>query len=73
MAVGGYGQGIGVGQSTSRATGGTNLYGTSSGLTNSYDNGSHDILRGVGRSAGNANAGGYGASASEMGYFHKRA
>lgn len=69
MGVGGYGQSLGVGHSTSRATGGSNnLYGTSSGLSNAYDTSSNDLLRGVSRSGSNPNSG-YGTGSSGLSAF----
>lgn len=68
MSVGAYGQTLGVGHSTSRATGGSNsLYGTSSGL-NAYDASSNDLLRGVSRSGSNPNSG-YGTGSSGLSAF----
>jgi hypothetical protein len=65
LSGGPYGQPIGVGLGTSRTSASTNsLYGTSSGLSNTYDSGTNDLLRGVSRSASNNTA--YGTTSSGL-------
>jgi hypothetical protein len=65
LSGGPYGQSIGVGLGTSRTSASTNsLYGTSSGLSNAYDSGTNDLLRGVSRSTSNNTA--YGTTSSGL-------
>ncbi|KAH7330072.1 hypothetical protein BKA65DRAFT_404710 [Rhexocercosporidium sp. MPI-PUGE-AT-0058] len=65
--TGGFGQGIAVGLGNSRSSASSNsLYGSTSGLSNPYDAGANDLLRGVGVSRSGSNSGGtaYGSSSS---------
>jgi hypothetical protein len=65
LSGGPYGQSIGVGLGTSRTSASTNsLYGTSSGISNAYDSGTNDLLRGVSRSTSNNTA--YGTTSSGL-------
>jgi len=66
LSGGPYGQSISVGLGASRSSASTNsLYGTSPGLSNAYDSGTNDLLRGVSRSASNSNTG-YGTTSSGL-------
>jgi len=60
--TGGFGQGIAVGLGNSRSSASSNsLYGSTSGLSNPYDAGANDLLRGVGVSRSGSNSA-YGTS-----------
>lgn len=64
LSGGPYGQSIGL--AASRSSANTNsLYGTSSGLSNAYDSGTNDLLRGVSRSTSNNNTA-YGSTSSGL-------
>jgi len=70
LGLSGYGQNLNLGHNTSRSSGNNNLYNSSTGLSHGYDNSSNDFSRGAGRSSSNANTGGYGGGAADLGYFH---
>ncbi|KAK0104731.1 hypothetical protein ONS95_005002 [Cadophora gregata] len=73
--TGGFGQGIAVGLGNSRSSATSNsIYGSTSGLSNPYDAGANDILRGVGvsRSGSNSAYGTSGNSGSAYGTSSSR-
>lgn len=66
LSTGNYGQSMGVGLgNSSRASGTSSLYGSSSGLNSAFDTGTNDLLRGVSRTASHGQST-YGASSSGM-------